>query len=119
MTFQPQELMKNTAIIAFLTGFLPTFGQADLIAHYDFDSVTESEGSIITNEVTTNGANFASAGVRADFTQSCRRLGTGSLLLEDRPDSDLAGSLDGALSNETFDWSARASIPMSGPSPFG
>lgn len=98
--------MKNKAIIAIVTALLPCLGQADLIAHYDFDTVTEADGLITSDEVTTNGNNFATAGVRADFTQSCRRLGTGSLLLQNQPGSDLAGSLDGALSNEIFDWGA-------------
>jgi len=95
-----------TTALAVIASLIPCLGHADLIAHYNFDTVTESGGVFTTDEVTSSGTNFATAGVRAEFIQSCRRLGTGSLLLENRPGSDQAGSLDGALSNNTFDWTS-------------
>jgi hypothetical protein len=95
-----------TTALAVIASLLPCLGHADLIAHYNFDTVTESGGVFTTDEVTSSGTDFATAGVRAEFIQSCRRLGTGSLLLQTRPGSDQAGSLDGALSNNTFDWSS-------------
>ncbi|MBN8459059.1 MAG: LamG domain-containing protein [Verrucomicrobia bacterium] len=98
--------MRKTTAIAIIFGLLQCRGHADLIAHYNFDSVTESGGVFTSDEVTSAGTNFATAGIRSQFIQSCRRLGTGSLLLENRAGSDTAGIVDGALSNNTFNWSA-------------
>jgi hypothetical protein len=78
---------------------------ADLVAHYDFDTVETSGGVSTTDEVTTGGTNFATGGSRATFDQSRRRLGTGSLVLKSVGGTEVAGN-DGAVSSNTFDWSS-------------
>jgi hypothetical protein len=78
--------------------------RADLIAHYDFETVNEDNGVFATDEVTSGGTDYATAGSRGVFDQNCRRLGTRSLVLADRAGDDTNGD-DGAVSSNSFDWS--------------
>jgi hypothetical protein len=82
-----------------------SLAHADLIAHYDFDTVETSGGVSTTDEVTTGGTHFATGGSRATFDQSRRRLGTGSLVLKSVAGTEVPGN-DGAVSSNTFDWSS-------------
>jgi hypothetical protein len=97
--------MKKTTFLAMMMSLMANLVHADLIAHYNFDTVTETSGVFTTDEVTSLGTDFATAGSRAEFSQNCRRLGVGSLILENRSSSDVVGVNDGALSTNTFNWS--------------
>jgi hypothetical protein len=79
--------------------------RADLIAHYDFDTVDTFDGVPYTNEVTSDGGDWADAGSRATFDQNCRRLGTGSLVVKNLGGTETSGN-DGAVTSNTFNWGA-------------
>ena len=102
--FQPplKKAMKLhlTSIAALIAA--GALAHADLVAHYDFDTIETSGGVSTTDEVTTGGTNFATGGSRATFDQSRRRLGTGSLVLKSVGGTEVAGN-DGAVSSNTFE----------------